>query len=58
MLFRFNQESAMFNRDHEGSGLGLAITKGLVELMKGTIHVDSEKGKGSVFKIILPKKLL
>lgn len=55
---RFNQENLTLNRDHEGSGLGLAITKGLVDLMDGKIHLKSKKGKGSVFKIVLPLTFL
>ncbi len=41
----------------EGSGLGLAITKGFVEQMNGTIHVESKKGAGSLFVIDLPLQL-
>ncbi len=51
---RFNQENVNLNREYEGSGLGLAITKGLVELMGGTITLESEKGKGSTFTVNLP----
>ena len=38
-----------------GVGLGLAICQGLVQQMKGTIHVKSELGKGSEFYFVLPK---
>ena len=51
----FRQESTGDTRRHEGSGLGLAITKGLVELMRGTIEVDSTVGEGSVFTVKLPR---
>ena len=50
----FRQESTGVTRSHEGSGLGLAITKGLVELMHGTIEVDSTVDVGSVFTVALP----
>ena len=44
------EESSSTNRDGS-SGLGLAITKSIVEMMNGNIHVDIEKGKGSVFTV-------
>lgn len=39
----------------EGHGLGLAITKELLDLMNGRMEVESEYGKGSVFKIYVPQ---
>ena len=46
------------NKTVEGSGLGLAITSSLLELMGGTILVDSEYGKGSTFTALLPQKIV
>lgn len=51
---RFYRVDKSRNRSLGGSGLGLSISRGLVGAMGGTITVESEKGKGSIFKIRLP----
>ncbi len=53
----FHQESSGLQRSHEGSGLGLAITKRLVDLLGGSIDVESEKEVGSAFTVYFPRAI-
>ena len=46
------------NRGIEGTGLGLSITRKLVFLMDGKISVESEYGKGSIFRVSIPQKVI
>jgi CheY-like chemotaxis protein len=53
----FRQLDAGLSRNHAGLGLGLAVAQKLIALLDGSIAVESELGKGSVFTVILPFKL-
>jgi signal transduction histidine kinase/CheY-like chemotaxis protein len=53
---RFQQEESSFKTQAGGTGLGLSISKGLIELMDGTIWVESAEGKGSSFFFSIPYK--
>jgi PAS domain S-box-containing protein len=52
----FEQLDLVRNKQIQGTGLGLAITRRLCDLMNGTIEVESEYGKGTVFTVTLPVK--
>ncbi|EMQ94483.1 Histidine kinase [Xanthomarina gelatinilytica] len=52
----FSQGSIQINRKYGGTGLGLSIVKGLIQILKGTISLKSELGKGSKFMFELPLK--
>lgn len=51
---RFMQSEQAYKMNYGGTGLGLAISRNLIELLGGTIRVESELGKGSTFYFELP----
>jgi signal transduction histidine kinase/DNA-binding response OmpR family regulator len=53
---KFNRFNLDVNRKTEGTGLGMNITRNLVQLMNGSITVESTLGKGSVFTVKLPQE--
>ncbi len=50
----FSQADASSSKSYEGTGLGLAIVKGLISKMGGHIEVESQLGKGSLFRCTIP----
>lgn len=58
-LFKtFSQVDTKKNHHKEGTGLGLAICKQLVDLMDGSIQVESKYGEGSTFSFEIPQKVV
>lgn len=49
----FTREENSVTNKIQGTGLGMAITRNLIEIMGGTIDVESEKGRGSCFEVLL-----
>ncbi|MDR3123934.1 MAG: response regulator, partial [Treponema sp.] len=58
LFAEYTQFETAANRRIEGTGLGLSIAKGLAETMGGSIVAESEYGKGSVFLLQLPQRIL
>ncbi len=50
---RFTQASSDTTRKYGGTGLGLSIVKGIIDIKKGSIEVDSREGEGSIFRFQL-----
>jgi PAS domain S-box-containing protein len=51
---KFVQADASATRKHEGTGLGLALVKHFTGVLGGSLHVESELGRGSTFSVHLP----
>ena len=57
LFTKFERLDIERNTTTEGTGLGLAITKALVDMMGGSINVESQFGKGSLFIVQIPQKI-
>ena len=53
----FEREGTSTQTGYIGTGLGLSITKRLLDIMGGSIQVESKKGEGSVFTVSIPLKM-
>jgi CheY-like chemotaxis protein/two-component sensor histidine kinase len=58
LFIRFSQVDSSDTRKYGGSGLGLVISKQIIELMNGTISVQSKEGIGSTFIAEIPLKIV
>lgn len=54
----FSRVDEKKNKNIEGTGLGLTITRRLIDMMNGTVAVDSVYGEGSTFTVTLPQKII
>jgi len=55
LFVEFQQLDTGSARRYQGTGLGLALTKKIVEFQQGSVTVESEVGKGSIFTVVLPR---
>ena len=51
---KFNQVDSATTRNYSGAGLGLYLVKNFVELLGGSVSVDSKLGEGTTFTVRLP----
>ncbi len=51
---KFSQADETISRKYGGSGLGLSITKSLIEMMGGTVQIESQKHIGTTVKLVIP----
>ncbi len=58
LFTKFNRLEMDRNSTLEGTGLGLVISKQLLDMMNGSITVESEYGQGSVFTISIPQRIV
>ena len=54
---RFFQEETKPLGDSRGLGIGLSLVQEIVKLHRGEVKIESEQGKGTVFSVMLPKKI-
>jgi PAS domain S-box-containing protein len=58
LFVEYTQFDATAGRAVEGTGLGLSITHGLVTMMGGSVTAESQYGRGSVFRVSVPQRII